>query len=83
LRLIANGRNRGKGFSVRHGMLEARGEIALLRMPIYPHRLKKRIKLLAALRENGFDAAIGSRALDRRPDRSSPIRISRVGGQVF
>jgi glycosyltransferase involved in cell wall biosynthesis len=29
LRLICNDGNRGKGFSVRHGMLEARGEIAL------------------------------------------------------
>src|ERR1700682_618200 len=29
LRVISNGGNRGKGFSVRHGMREARGEIAL------------------------------------------------------
>jgi dolichyl-phosphate beta-glucosyltransferase len=29
LRLISNGVNRGKGFSVRHGMLEARGRLAL------------------------------------------------------
>jgi glycosyltransferase involved in cell wall biosynthesis len=29
LRLLSNGRNYGKGFSVRHGMLEVRGEIAL------------------------------------------------------
>src|SRR5271168_5064543 len=27
LRLVTNERNRGKGFGVRHGMLEARGEI--------------------------------------------------------
>src|SRR5260370_42639931 len=30
LRLISNGRNRGKGYSVQHGVLEARGEIVLL-----------------------------------------------------
>src|SRR5271165_2094455 len=29
LRIISNGVNRGKGFSVRHGMLEARGRLAL------------------------------------------------------
>src|SRR5262249_8656083 len=29
LRVVRNERNRGKGFSVRHGMLEARGEIVL------------------------------------------------------
>ena len=29
LRVVSNGVNRGKGFSVRHGMQEARGRIAL------------------------------------------------------
>ena len=29
LRVISNGVNRGKGYSVRHGMQEARGRIAL------------------------------------------------------
>jgi len=29
VRLVLNGENRGKGFSVRHGMLEARGRIAM------------------------------------------------------
>jgi len=65
LRLIANGRNRGKGFSVRHGMLEARGEIALFTDADLSTPIEEADKLLAALRENGFDAAIGSRALDR------------------
>ena len=65
LRLISNGRNRGKGFSVRHGMLEARGEIALFTDADLSTPIEEADKLLAALRENGFDAAIGSRALDR------------------
>src|SRR6202023_3782165 len=29
LRLISNGENRGKGYSVRHAMLEARGRIVI------------------------------------------------------
>src|SRR5258707_15885329 len=29
LRVVSNGLNRGKGFSVRHGSLEARGEIVV------------------------------------------------------
>jgi dolichyl-phosphate beta-glucosyltransferase len=29
LRIVSNGRNRGKGFSVRHGSMQARGEIVL------------------------------------------------------
>src|ERR1700742_2711423 len=29
LRVISNGQNRGKGYSVRHGMQEARGDVVL------------------------------------------------------
>jgi glycosyltransferase involved in cell wall biosynthesis len=65
LRLVTNGGNRGKGFSVRNGMLEARGEIALFTDADLSTPIEEADKLLAALRERGFDAAIGSRALDR------------------
>ena len=65
LRLVSNGRNRGKGYSVRHGMLEARGEIALFTDADLSTPIEEADKLLAALREQGYDAAIGSRALDR------------------
>ena len=65
LRLVSNGRNRGKGFSVRHGMLEARGEIALFTDADLSTPIEEADKLLAALREQGYDAAIGSRAVDR------------------
>src|SRR6202040_3298197 len=65
LRLISNGRNRGKGFSVRHGMLEARGEIALFTDADLSTPIEEADKLLAALRDEGYDGAIGSRALDR------------------
>jgi dolichyl-phosphate beta-glucosyltransferase len=65
LRLVSNGKNRGKGFSVRHGMLEARGEIALFTDADLSTPIEEADKLLGAMREGGFDAAIGSRALDR------------------
>jgi dolichyl-phosphate beta-glucosyltransferase len=65
LRLVSNGRNRGKGFSVRHGMLEARGEIALFSDADLSTPIEEADKLLAALREEGYDGAIGSRAVDR------------------
>ncbi len=65
LRLISNGRNRGKGYSVRHGVLEARGEIVLFSDADLSTPIEEADKLLAALREKGYDAAIGSRALDR------------------
>lgn len=65
LRLVSNARNRGKGFSVRHGILEARGEIALFADVDMSTPIEEADKLIAAIREQGYDAAIGSRALDR------------------
>ena len=65
LRVISNGRNRGKGFSVRHGMLEARGEIALFTDADLSTPIEEADKLLAAIRDQGHDGAVGSRALDR------------------
>ena len=66
LQLISNGCNRGKGFSVRQGMLEARGEITLFTDADLPAPIEEADKLLAVLREGAYDGAIGSRALDRR-----------------
>jgi len=65
LRLVSNGENRGKGFSVRHGILEARGEIALFSDADLSTPIEEADKLLAAVREQGYDAAIGSRAVNR------------------
>lgn len=63
LRLVSNGRNRGKGYSVRHGMLEARGRIVLFTDADLSAPIEEADKLLAALGE--YDVAIGSRAVDR------------------
>ena len=65
IRLVSNGTNRGKGYSVRHGMLEARGEIALFTDADLSTPIAEADKLVAALREQDYDAAIGSRAVDR------------------
>lgn len=65
LRLVPNGQNRGKGYSVRHGMLEARGEITLFSDADLSTPIEEADKLLAAMRDGGYDAAIGSRAMDR------------------
>jgi dolichyl-phosphate beta-glucosyltransferase len=63
LRLVANPGNRGKGYSVRHGMLEARGRVALFTDADLSAPIEEAPKLLDALAE--YDVAIGSRALDR------------------
>jgi glycosyltransferase involved in cell wall biosynthesis len=65
LRLVSNGKNRGKGYSVRHGMLEARGSIALFTDADLSTPIEEAGKLLAALQNEECDGAIGSRAVDR------------------
>jgi glycosyltransferase involved in cell wall biosynthesis len=66
LRLISNGQNRGKGFSVRHGMLRARGEIALFSDADLSTPIEEADKLLSVLRDREYDGAIGSRAMNRK-----------------
>jgi len=63
LRVVSNGRNRGKGFSVRHGMQEAHGFMVLFTDADLSAPIEEADKLLAALADH--DVAIGSRALDR------------------
>jgi dolichyl-phosphate beta-glucosyltransferase len=63
LRVVANGRNRGKGYSVKHGMLEARGRIVLFTDADLSAPIDEADKLIAALADH--DVAIGSRALNR------------------
>ena len=63
LRLVPNGVNRGKGYSVRHGVREARGRIVLFTDADLSAPIEEADKLVDAL-EN-FDVAIGSRAVNR------------------
>jgi len=63
LRVVSNGVNRGKGYSVRHGMQEARGKIVLFTDADLSAPIEEAGKLIEALENN--DVAIGSRAMDR------------------
>jgi len=63
LRVVANNKNRGKGYSVRHGMMEARGRVVLFTDADLSAPIAEADKLLAALADH--DVAIGSRAMDR------------------
>ena len=63
LRVVSNGVNHGKGYSVRHGIQEARGRVALFTDADLSAPIEEAEKLLAALDKN--DIAIGSRAMDR------------------
>jgi glycosyltransferase involved in cell wall biosynthesis len=64
LRVLSNGTNRGKGYSVRHGMLEAQGDMVLFTDADLSAPIEEAEKLLRPL-NNGYDVAIGSRAMDR------------------
>jgi dolichyl-phosphate beta-glucosyltransferase len=64
LRALRNGVNRGKGLSVRHGSLEAKGDIVLFTDADLSAPIEEAEKLLEALENN--DVSIGSRAIDRR-----------------
>jgi dolichyl-phosphate beta-glucosyltransferase len=82
LRLVSNGRNRGKGYSVRHGMLEARGRIALFTDADLSAPIEESDKLLAAIRA-GNDVAVGSRALDRSLIFARQSRLREAAGIIF
>jgi glycosyltransferase involved in cell wall biosynthesis len=62
LRLLENPGNHGKGYSVRNGMLNARGDILLFSDADFSSPILESIKLIAAI-EQGADVAIGSRWL--------------------
>jgi glycosyltransferase involved in cell wall biosynthesis len=64
VRLIENPGNRGKGYSVRHGILEARGEVVMFTDADLSAPMEEAERLFAAI-AGGADIAIGSRWLER------------------
>ena len=62
LRLIENPGNHGKGYSVRNGVLHARGQVILFSDADFSSPVEEAAKLIAALDE-GADVAFGSRWL--------------------
>ena len=62
IRLLKNPGNRGKGYSVRNGMRQARGEVLLFTDADLSSPISEAPRLLQAIRE-GADVAIGSRWL--------------------
>jgi dolichyl-phosphate beta-glucosyltransferase len=67
--LLQNGRNRGKGYSVRNGVLASRGQFVLFSDADLSTPIEEVSKLLPALQEE-YHIAIGSRGL-----KSSDVRV--------
>jgi len=82
VRVISNGQNRGKGYSVRHGMLEARGRITLFTDADLSSPIEESEKLFAAIAA-GSDVAIGSRAIDRSLIFVHQSRFRELAGILF
>src|SRR5579859_2635567 len=64
LHLVQNPGNKGKGYSVRNGLLQAAGEVVMFTDADLSAPMEEAERLLAAIDE-GADVAIGSRWLDR------------------
>jgi len=63
LRVVENPGNRGKGFSVRNGMFQARGDIALFTDADLSAPIEEADKLIAPIERDEFDVVFASRAL--------------------
>jgi dolichyl-phosphate beta-glucosyltransferase len=90
LRILRNPGNRGKGYSVRNGMLEARGEWTLFSDADLSAPIEELDKLWLAADEAQAKVAIGSRALDRSlvgvhqsPLRESAGRLFNLGARLI
>jgi glycosyltransferase involved in cell wall biosynthesis len=82
VRLLQNPGNRGKGYSVRHGMLEARGDLLLFSDADLSSPIQEANKLFAALAE-GAEVAIGSRWLRRELQTERQPFYRQFFGRVF
>ncbi len=65
LRLVENPGNRGKGYSVRNGMLKADGEIALFYDADLATPTTEIVKVIEPIASDRYDVVFGSRAIDR------------------
>jgi dolichyl-phosphate beta-glucosyltransferase len=82
VRLVENPGNRGKGYSVRNGMLNARGEVVMFSDADLSSPIEEMPKLLAAL-AGGADIAIGSRWLRAELQTRRQSVHRQVFGRVF
>lgn len=82
LRLIENPGNRGKGYSVRNGMLQANGEVALFSDADLSSPIEEADKLFAVI-ASGADIAIGSRWLNTDLQLRPQPLYRRIFGRIF
>jgi dolichyl-phosphate beta-glucosyltransferase len=82
VRLAENPGNRGKGYSVRNGMMRATGDIRLFSDADLSSPISEAPKLIAAIAA-GNDVAIGSRWLDSRTQTERQSFFRQLIGRLF
>lgn len=82
LRLVENPGNRGKGYSVRNGMLKARGRVVLFSDADLSSPIEEAPKLFQAL-DDGADIAIGSRWLRAETQTQRQPLYRQLFGRIF
>jgi dolichyl-phosphate beta-glucosyltransferase len=83
IRLLRNPCNRGKGYTVRHGMTSAFGRWVLFTDADLSSPIEEVDTLLAAAQEHGAEVAIGSRALDPSLIEARQSALRRLAGRTF
>ena len=75
--------NRGKGFAVKRGLLEAKGDVALFTDADLSTPIDELYKLVKPILEDRYDLTFGSRALDRSLIGTHQPWRREQGGKVF
>ena len=82
LKLVDNRENRGKGYSVRNGMLHAAGELLLFSDADLSSPIEEALKLFEAISQ-GADVAIGSRWVQAKLQTQRQPLYRQVFGRIF
>ena len=82
LHLIQNPGNRGKGYSVRNGLLQSAGDIVMFTDADLSAPIEEAERLIEAI-DNGADVAIGSRWLDKQKQTIHQPIYRRFFGRCF
>ncbi len=82
LRVLDNGKNKGKGYSVRQGLKNAKGRLVLVTDADLSTPIDEIVKLEKCLGE-GFDIAIGSRSIKGSEVKVSQPKYRVIMGKTF
>lgn len=82
-KVIRYDQNRGKGFAVKTGLLEARGDVALFSDADLSTPIEEMTKLVKPIQNGEYDLTFGSRALDRSLIGTRQPWRREQGGKVF